>query len=112
MKKYVALYMAPLSAMDEMKKNSSPEQMKAGMDEWMKWANAHKKDLVELGAPLGKNKRMTSKGATDVRNEVSGFSIVQADSHEAATKLFHGNPHLKIPGGYIEVLEWVSLPGM
>jgi hypothetical protein len=55
---------------------------------------------------------MTSKGATDVRNEVSGFSIVQADSHEAATKLFLGNPHLKIPGGYIEVLEWVSLPGM
>lgn len=104
--------MAPTSAMDEMMKAADPHQKQEGMDRWKKWANIHKKDLVELGAPLGKNKRITTTGAVDKRNEVTGFSIVQADSHEAAAKVFHDNPHLQIPGAYIEVLEWVSLPGM
>jgi hypothetical protein len=31
MKKFVALYLAPISAIDQMKK-ATPEQMKAGMD--------------------------------------------------------------------------------
>ena len=41
MKKFVALYLAPASAIAQMKeqmKALTPEQMKAGMDMWMNWA--------------------------------------------------------------------------
>ncbi len=108
MKKFLALYMAPVTVMDEWNKMTKEDQKK-GMDEWMEWAKAHKSDLVELGNPVGKNKRVTKEGVSDRRNEVGGYSIVQADSHEEAAKIFADNPHLKTPGTYVEVLEIKSM---
>ena len=61
MKKFMAMYMAPAATIAEMMK-ATPEQMKTGMDDWMKWSDAHKKQIVELGAPLGKTKRVTTSG--------------------------------------------------
>jgi hypothetical protein len=42
MKKFIALYLAPTSALEQMKK-ATPEQMKAGMDAWMAWFRKHEK---------------------------------------------------------------------
>ncbi len=109
MKKFVALYMVTPAAMDEMMKNSTPEERKKGMDEWMAWAEGHKEDLVELGTPVGKNKRVTKEGVSDERNEVGGYSIAQAESHEAAAKIFDDCPHFKMPGAYIEVMECMDM---
>jgi hypothetical protein len=39
------------------------------------------------------------------------YTIVQADSHEAASKLFEDHPHLGIPSASIEVMEIHALPG-
>ena len=109
MQKFIALYMIPVASMDEMMKNSTPEQRQAGMDSWKQWAKMHEKDLVDLGVPLGKNKRVTASGVSDVRNEVCGYSLVQAESHDAAAKLFMDNPHLQMSGAYVEVLECRSM---
>src|SRR5258708_711163 len=112
MKKFVALYMAPVAEMDKMMKDSTPEDQKKGMDAWIKWMGMHKDDFVEQGAPLGKNKRVTKDSVSDKRNEVTGYSVVQADSHEEAAQIFKDSPHLQMPGAYVEVLEWVEMPGM
>jgi len=111
MKKFVALYLAPVTALEQMAK-STPEQQKAGMDAWMKWAEKNKKAIAELGAPLGKTKRVTADGVSAVRNEITGYSIIQAESHESAAKLFEGHPHFHIPGASIEVMESMPIPGM
>ncbi len=114
MKKFVALYMAPKSAIDQMRrrmKTMTPEQAKAGMDLWMTWARENAKSIVELGAPLGKTKRITDSGAADARNEITGYSIVQAESHDDAARLFEGHPHFQIPGASIELLERMPIPG-
>ena len=84
MKKFLVLYMAPIAEFEKAMKNATPEQMKSGMDGWMTWMNANKASLVDGGAPLGKTKRVDAKGATDAKNDVGGYSIVQADTHEAA----------------------------
>ncbi len=110
MKKFVAIYMAPTAAMNEMRKNASPEQMKGMMDSWKKWIDSHKESLVDVGAPLGKNMRVTKDNVTAVSNEINGFSVVQAESQEEAAKIFSDNPQLQMPGVYIEVLEWVEMP--
>ena len=110
MKKYFALYLAPVSAIEQMMANSTPEQMKAGMDAWMKWSRDHEKSIVELGAPLGKTKRVTASGVSDVKNDVTGYTIVEAESHEEAAKLFEGHPHFQIQGSSVEVLEVVPMP--
>jgi hypothetical protein len=114
MKKYFALFMIPAAAVDEWKKNTKPQEMKAAeqkmMGEWEKWMKAHHEDLVDEGAPLGKTKRVSSDRISDVRNDLNWYSIVEAESHDAAAKLFKDNPHLQIPGSSIEVMEIPASP--
>jgi hypothetical protein len=106
MKKFMAIYMAPIEKMEEMMKNSTPESKKREMDLWMAWMESKKASLVESGAPLGKTKRATSGGVTDVRNEIGGYTIVQAETHEEATKLFMDNPMLMgMPEASVDVME-------
>src|SRR5215471_5769716 len=113
MKKFMVLYIASGSEFERMRQNSTPEQRKKGMDAWMKWMNANKTSIVEGGAPLGKTKRVDSNGASNTRNEIGGYSVVQAESHDAATKIFgKDHPHLQMPGAGIEILEIMPLPGM
>jgi hypothetical protein len=113
MKKFMVLYMASGPEFERMKKDSTPEQQKKGMDAWMKWMNANKTSIVEGGAPLGKTKRVDSNGASNTKNEIGGYSIVQAESHDAATKIFgKDHPHLQRPGAWIEIIEIMPLPGM
>ena len=49
----------------------------------------------------------------DTKNEIGGYSVVQAESHDAATKVFgKDHPHLQMPGAWIEIIEIMPLPGM
>jgi hypothetical protein len=109
MKKFMALYMMSVEEMDEMMKNSTPEEQQKGMNDWNKWQEEHAADFAEAGKPLGKNKRVTADGATDARNEVAGYSIVQAASQDAAAEIFSDSPHLKMPGAYVEIMELVDM---
>jgi hypothetical protein len=109
MSKFFVLFEIPAATADEWRKTTSPETMKAQSDElmaaWSKWMAEHRGAFVETGAPLGRTKRVTSGGISDVRNDLSYYAIVQADSHEDAAALFAGHPHLRIPASYIEVLQ-------
>ena len=113
MKKFLVLYMAPSAQFEQMMKNATPEQQQKGMDAWMTWMSANKASLVDGGAPLGKTKRVDANGAKDTKNEVGGYSVVQADSHDAAAKIFgKDHPHLQMPGAWIEITEIMPVPGM
>ncbi len=116
MKKFLALYLgtaedfAKYKAMHEKMKKT---QDKAGMDAWMKWAKDHEKDIVDHGTPVGKTKRVDKNGISDVRNEVGAWTVVQAESHEAAAKMFENHPHFMIfPGKCVEVMECLPMPKM
>jgi len=51
--------------------------------------------------------------ASDTKNEIGGYSIVQAVSPDAATKLFgKDHPHLQVPGAWIEIIEIMPIPEM
>ena len=112
MKKFVAVYFAPHEALDEMMKSATPERQQEMMGAWQAWMEKHKASFVDQGAPLGKSKRVSASGAEDVRNDINGYSVVEADSHEEAAKIFMDNPQLQMPGAYVEVLEWITMPGM
>ena len=91
--------------------NATPEQMQAGLDAWMAWAKEAGDAVVDLGAPLGDVRRVGGGSASE--GYVSGFSIIEADSGDAAVALLNDHPHLHTPGGNsIEVLEFLQLPGM
>ena len=111
MKKYIALYMAPITVLEQMMKNSKAEDREKGMKAWSDWMEENKSSIVEMGAPLGKTKTVTADGVSDTKNEVCGYTIVEADSHEAAAELFKSSPHLtNMQGATIDVLECMEMP--
>ena len=113
MKKFLVVFMADRAAFEKMMLESTPEMQKAGMAAWMKWMAENQTAIVDHGAPLGPTKRVTASGVSDVRNEMGGYSIVQAETHEAATRMFGKDfPHLQVPGAWIEVVEIMPVPGM
>jgi hypothetical protein len=113
MKKFMVLYMANGADFERMMKESTPEQQKKGMDAWMKWMGDNKASMVDGGAPLGKSKKIDTKGASDTKNDVCGYSVVQAENAEAATNLFgKDHPHLQMPGSWVEIIEVMHIPGM
>ena len=59
LKKFMILYMAPVSAEAQMK--VSPEEMKKGMEPWNAWYKKCGKTIVDFGAPLGKGGLFTRK---------------------------------------------------
>jgi hypothetical protein len=102
--------MADWKAMDEAKRKQAE---KAGKEAWMKWATSNAQSIVDHGAPLGKTKRIAAKGIADTRNEIAAYTVVQAESHEAAAKLFENHPHFTIfPGDAVEVMECLPMPEM
>ncbi len=112
MKKFFVLYKAPVEEFQKMMANSDKEMQKKGMEEWTTWMSAHKADLADMGAPVGKTKAVTMSGVTDIKNDVGGYSIVQAESHDAAAKIMADSPHLKVPHATIEISEIMEMPGM
>jgi hypothetical protein len=112
MKKYLALYMASGADFEKMMKESTPERRKQGMEEWGKWANKHRPEIVEMGAPLGKTKKVTKGGVENMKNQVGGYTIVQANSHDEAVKIFTDSAHFMMPGSWIEVMEMAEIPEM
>jgi hypothetical protein len=108
MKRYLITYLAPAAVIEQWKK-TAPETRKVAEEkmrgEWKKWMSDHAKSFVDAGAGVGKTKRVTAKGASDTKNDIMLYGIVEAGSHAAAAKMFEGHPHLTIPESCIEIME-------
>jgi hypothetical protein len=111
MKKFLVLYNAPIASFDEMMKNTTPEQGQEQMKVWQKWMDDNKDVFIDIGAPLGKNKRLTTSGLADVRNEVGGYSVVKAESAEKVAEVFKGMPMFGMNGAYVEIMECMPMGG-
>ena len=82
-----------------------------GIAAWMAWAEKYESAIVWIGGPLGKTKKVTERGITDVSNALGAFTVVRAESHEAAAKLFENHPHFTIfPGESVEVMPVLPIP--
>ena len=108
MKKYLAVFVAPVESYDKMKaemKTKGPEEQKAQMAAWERWMTAHKANLVDPGAPVGSAKRVTPESVTDTHNTIGGYMMVQAEDFDQATEIFKDVPHFGVEGAAIEVME-------
>ncbi|HET9108224.1 MAG TPA: hypothetical protein VFN79_13670 [Steroidobacteraceae bacterium] len=83
-----------------------------GMAAWQAWVEKHEASVVGMGGPLGKTKQVTSRGIEDTSNHLAAFTIVRANSHEAAARLFENHPHFSIfPGDAVEIMPVLPIPG-
>ena len=112
MKKFLVLYRMDIAEMQKMMANTSEEERKKSMGKWEAWMKKNMASMADHGGPVGKTKRVAASSIADIRNDIGGYSIVQAESHEAAAALFADSPHLTMPGATAEVMEIMPMAGL
>lgn len=83
---------------------SSPEEGEAMMDAWLAYFSKIGHHLADGGAPIGAR----SSVGGDTPGNVTGYSLIMAESLEEARALTEDHPHLA-SGGTIEILECVEM---
>ena len=116
MKRYMAVYIGTEDARKRADWDQLPDAkrqalIESGMRAWSEWGAKNAAVIVDQGGPLGKTKRVSSKGIVDGKNSMTGYVIVEAESHDAAARLFERHPHFAIfPGDAVEIMECLPLP--
>lgn len=83
-----------------------------GVKAWNDWVESNQASIVMLGGPLGTTLRASETGIAAVRNNLSAFTVISAESHEAAAALFENHPHFTIfPGDGVDVMPVMPVPG-
>jgi len=109
MKDYLLVYRADFSFIG----NRTPEEAQANTKKWMDWIGsiAAQNKLTDRGNrldPSGKvlkrDNIITNGPYAEIKETIGGYSIIKADSYEAAIELAKGCPVLTI-GGNVEVRE-------
>ena len=107
LKKFLVLYLVPAQVMAEWAA-TDPETRKSAelqmRNDWHRWMGDHA-NMISLTEAAGKTKEVTASGIGDTRNDIILYSIVEAQSHEAAANAFALHPHLRIPQSSIQVME-------
>ena len=107
MKKFLVLYRSTVSMKEQMM-SMTQEKANANMQGWMSWYEKSAHAVVEMGAPLGDSAVL--RGTADAGN-IGGYSVIQAESIDAAKRMFEAHPHFEAPGASIELLELMPTPG-
>ena len=114
MKNSLAVYTGSPEAMDRWKAMGEAERKEkeaAGMKGWREWIARNNSTIVYDGGPLGRTKQVSRKGIADIRNSLAAFTVVRADSHEEAARLFENHPHFTLfPGEGVEIMEVLPIP--
>jgi hypothetical protein len=109
MKDYLLVYRADFRFMPD----PTPEEMQAMSKRWMDWLGsiAAQNKLTDRGNRLERTGKVIKNDNTvtngpyaEIKESIGGYSIVKADSYEAAIELAKGCPVLML-GGNVEVRE-------
>jgi hypothetical protein len=115
---YLAVFLGSKTSPQLAAWNALPEaerraKEREGMAAWHSWVEQHKAAVVAMGGPLGKTRKVTQRGIEATSNDMGGYMVVRAESHEAAAKLFENHPHFAMfPGESVEVMPVMPIPGM
>lgn len=110
MTKFLVNYMGSEAGTFQIEMTDADNQ--AFMQAWGDWAEQHKDQILDGGAPVGKTKRVTADGISDAKNAITGYTIVEADTHQAAANMFTTHPHVAMLKHPIEVMECPPIPDM
>jgi hypothetical protein len=105
--KYLYLYRGPATPMEDFTPEQSAEQTKA----WGDWMGGVGSALTDFGTPFGERTAVADDGSSKTPSDQNGYSIVEADSLDAARDLVKGHPFLSEGKGRftIEIFELVPI---
>ncbi|MCE9522514.1 MAG: hypothetical protein K8S25_08805 [Alphaproteobacteria bacterium] len=117
MKIFLAIYLGSINSARQaewgkLDEAARQKRISAGMTAWGDWMTKHHASVVVEGGPLGKTKQASVAGISDTKNNMSGYVVVRAESHEAAASMFENHPHFSIfPGDSVEIMECLPISG-
>ena len=105
---YMLIYKGEATDMADM----TPEQGAEVMAKWMAWMEKVGDGLKDIGSPFGPGSSLVDDGTSGTASSLTGFSIVSADSMEAARGLADGHPYLSDNDGKyaIDIFELMPVP--
>jgi hypothetical protein len=88
---------------------SSPEARDQMMAAFMQWAASVGDGMVDPGSPLGPSKVVTTESVAEgnAGGQIGGYTIIKADSMDAAVAAIRTHPFLS-RGGTLQVSEAVA----
>jgi hypothetical protein len=106
--KFLYLYRGPATAMEDFTPEQSAEQARA----WGDWMGRVGSALVDGGAPFGSRSAVADDGAATEPSDQNGYTIVEAESIDAARAMVEGHPFLSEGKGRfsIEIFELAPMP--
>jgi hypothetical protein len=114
MKSYLAVFTGSPTAMarwETIPEGERKRRQAEGVAAWKKWAAENAASIVEMGGPLSRTKLISASGISDIRNNLAAFTVVRAESQDAAARLFLNHPHFTMfPGEGVEVMEVLPIP--
>jgi hypothetical protein len=90
MAKYIMVYRGPATPIEDI----TPEQGEAIMAEWNNWIGKVGTALLDVGSPFGPRGAVLGDGTDGTPADLNGYSIVEADSLDAAKGLCDHHPFL------------------
>jgi hypothetical protein len=84
------------------------EQRQAVMQAWGQWFGELGQAIVDPGNPFAGSTSVDGNGGGSVDSQLTGYSVIKADSLDAASALAKGCPVLK-GGGSVDVYETIEV---
>jgi hypothetical protein len=102
MSKFVLVYLGGTMA-------ESPAEQEAVMQKWMGWFDSIGPSILDGGNPFAGSTAVSSNGRSDqTKSQLTGYSIVEAESLDAAASLVEKCPVLE-SGGSVEIFEAIPM---
>lgn len=81
----------------------------SGVKQWVAWLEKNAASILDQGGMVGKTTRITRNGITDAANPVCGYLVVEAETADAAARLFEDHPHITVfPGDGVDIMPFVT----
>lgn len=111
---FLAVYMMHPDAIPRFRALPKAEQDEvdaAGVPKWVEWEKQNAASIADKGGMVGKALRVSLKGATAATNSICGYLVVEAETIEAAARLFENHPHFSVfPGDSVDIMPFVTDP--
>lgn len=80
-----------------------------GVREWKAWEDRNAASILDRGGMVGKTVRATREGVGPAVNPVCGYLVLEAETADAAARLFLDHPHITVfPGDGVDVMPFVT----
>jgi hypothetical protein len=80
-----------------------------GIAQWAAWEERHAAAILDRGGMVGKTTRITRDGVAEAVNPFCGYLVVQAETADAAARMFEDHPHITVfPGDGVDIMPFLT----